>query len=580
MKSESSIHSRGPAKIYSAAGFCLALILPAFAAAAQSQTAPTPAIKLDQVGYLPKSVKLALVSAPAARFRVLRVQDGASVLEGKVSPAVSDRDSGDQVASVDFSALQAPGHYCLEIPGVGRSWSFQIGDEVYARTYYLGMRAFYGQRCGTAVDLGAEFPGYRYAACHLHGGFHPSTGKTGARDNIGGWHDAGDYGRYVVNSAISVANLMWAWEFYGDRIRKIPLQIPESGRAVPDLLAETRWNLEWMLKMQDEDGGVFHKQTSEAFPGFVAPDADGTLSYVIGTGAAPFKSTCASADLAASAAIAARVFQPYDAAFAAHSLQAAERAWTWALAHPRVAFKNPKGISTGEYGDDQCGDELLWAAAELWRSTGKVEYNRYFLTHWAAFNKALELGDNWKDVACMGLWTYALAKGGDATVIAAIRKQSVDAAQKIADRTLANAYHVSLRAQDYIWGSNSVAASYGILLLIADRFAPSAAFRAAAADNLHYLLGRNALSLSFVTQVGAHSFKHPHHRPSGALGRPWPGLLAGGPNAGRQDAALAKLPADLPPAKAYLDDQASYASNEIAINWQSAFVFLIASQLP
>jgi endoglucanase len=103
----------------------------------------------------------------------------------------------------------------------------------------------------------------------------------------------------------------------------------------------------------------------------------------------------------------------------------------------------------------------------------------------------------------------------------------------------------------------------------------------AALDNLHYLFGRNPFSLSWVTRVGANPFKHPHHRPSGADGQPepWPGLLSGGPNRSRQDPAMQKLPT-LPPARMYLDDEASYASNENAINWNAPLVFLLAGTLP
>jgi endoglucanase len=559
----------------------LPMMLPAFLAAAQPKSAPNPAIKVDQVGYLPAARKIALVAAPGTSFRVLRMPAGTVALAGKLGAATLDPDTGDQVAAADFSKLTKSGDYCLEVPGVGRSWNFRIAPDAFTRTYYLGMRAFYGQRCGMAVDLGAEFPDFKYPACHLHGEYHASSGKTGRRDNVGGWHDAGDYGRYVVNSSISVANLMWAWELYGPKLQKISLKIPESGSGTPDLLAEVRWNLEWMLKMQDEDGGVFHKQTSESFIGFVAPDADKTISYVVGIGEEPFKTTAATADLAASAAIAARVYRPFDAAFADKCLKAAEKSWEWAIAHPSVPFKNPKGVQTGEYGDARLNDELLWAAGELWRSTGKQEYNDYFLGQWASMKDSLAaVGDNWSEMAPMGLWTYAMAKGGDPKVIEAIKQESVASARKVVDRTLANGYRVSLSSKEYIWGSTCVAATYGIHLLMADHFSPDPRFREAAADNLHYLLGRNTFSLSFVTQVGANPFSHPHHRPSGATGKPWPGLISGGPNAGRQDDVLAKLPKDLPPAKVFVDDQGSYAGNEIAINWQSAFVFLVASQLP
>jgi endoglucanase len=393
----------------------------------------------------------------------------------------------------------------------------------------------------------------------------------------------------VVNSGITVGTLLWTWELYGNRIQKISLNIPESGKGTPDLLAETRWNLEWMLKMQDEDGGVFHKQTSEGFIGFVAPDKDTTISYVIGTGADPYKNTAASADLAACAAIAARTYKPFDAVFAARNLAAAEKAWKWAIAHPDVAFKNPTGVRTGAYDDTECGDEMLWAAAELWRTTGKAEYNQYFLGHWAKqkprlaglpSERGLEITPTWREVTPMALWAYAMAKQGDKAVQAEIRKETVALAKASVADTLANPYRLSLKAKDYIWGSNGLAAASSIRLLMADHFSPDLAFRAAALDNLHYLLGRNTFSLSFVTQVGANPCSHLHHRPSGATGKAWPGLLSGGPDAKREDAVLAKLPQDTPPAKIFLDEQASYASNEIAINWQSAFVFLTAAQLP
>ena len=119
-------------------------------------------------------------------------------------------------------------------------------------------------------------------------------------------------------------------------------------------------------------------------------------------------------------------------------------------------------------------------------------------------------------------------------------------------------------------------------LMIANAIAPTPAFANAARDDLHYLLGRNTFSLSWVTQVGEHPVLHPHHRPSGsrrATQGPWPGLLSGGPNAGRNDDVLAALPGNLPPAKVYADQSASYASNEIAINWQASLVFLLAGQL-
>jgi endoglucanase len=543
------------------------------------------AIKVDQVGYPVNGPKVALVSSPATIFEIRRSSDGGVVFRGNLAPPQSDPDSGDQVQAADFSGLRRAGIFYLAVPGVGRSWDFTVGKNVFAHAYYMAMRAFYGQRCGTAVDLGPEFPGYAHAICHQQGEFHPSSGANGPRDNIGGWHDAGDYGRYMVNSGISTGTLLWAWEIYGRKLKNIPLKIPESGNGTPDILNEARWNLEWMLKMQDDDGGAWHKQTSEHFSAFVAPEDDKLPSEVIGTGAAPYKSTCATADLAAVGAIAARVYQPYDAKFAARALETARRAWAWTEKNPDVTFRNPPGVTTGEYGDASCKDERLWAAAELWRTTGEAAYNNFFLKNYAEFLPSLDSppAENWASVAPMGLWTYALSlrKDADAKAVAAIRERTLNAARAVVERTRRNPYRVSMQAKDYVWGSNGVAAGYGIYLLIANEFEPDNSFVDAARDNLHYLLGRNTFSLSWMTQVGEHSFQHPHHRPSGDGKQPgpWPGLLSGGPNAGRQDAVLAALPKDLPPSKVYADQLASYASNEICINWQASLVFLLAGEL-
>ena len=184
---------------------------------------------------------------------------------------------------------------------------------------------------------------------------------------------------------------------------------------------------------------------------------------------------------------------------------------------------------------------------------------------------------SWPTVAPLGFWTYALDRTAAGDAAQKIRAASIAAADALVARTAAHAYRISMVRSDFVWGSNAVAANYGLQLLVAAAIAPKRAYVDAALDNLHYLLGRNTFSLSWVTGVGANPFRHPHHRPSGAdaNAEPWPGLLSGGPNGRKQDPAMQKLP-DLPPAKMYLDEQDSYASNEVAINWNAPLVFLLA----
>jgi endoglucanase len=536
-------------------------------------------IVCNQLGYLEGATKVATLRSPSATFTIRAASSGAIVLQGKPSVAHDDSASGDRVQLADFSSLRQAGAYLLETDA-GKSAPFEIGDDRYRHALWLATRAYYGQRCGCNVDLG---DGYSHPACHLTAEFHTTSGKRGPFKNHGGWHDAGDYGRYVVNSGISTGTLLWAWEMANPSVHKLDLKIPESGGKIPDYLAEIRWNLDWMLSLQDDDGGVWHKQTSENFCAFIMPQDDHLTSYVIGTGSAPYKSTCATADLAAVAAVAARCYGPFDDAYARSCLEAAKRAYAWASKHPDVTFQNPDSIRTGGYGDNDCRDELLWAAAELWRTSGEEQYRQAFesgVAYLRSGNALQVKTPGWNDLSALALWTYALAerKGASFELLAQIRESSAREAQSLLENSKRNGYGNTMSLSDYVWGSNGVAGNQSLQLIVTNRLQTNAEFTGIAAENLHYLLGRNCWDLSWVTSLGRNSFRHPHHRPSAADGiaEPWPGLLSGGPNAHPGDRIAAALP-KRPPMQMYKDDQAAYSLNEIAINWNAPLVFLLAA---
>jgi endoglucanase len=563
--------------------------LRALTSLSQSSLAATytaPPILLNQLGYLPQHAKGATVllaslphqavSQPPTTFRI-RSQDHSILFEGKLSAPALDAASGDTTAQADFSSLTTPGIYRLEIAGT-LSDTFAINPTVYAGALRLTTRAFYGQRCGCNVDLGN---GYKHPACHLDGAFDPTSGRSGNVPNSGGWHDAGDYGRYIVNSGITTATLLWAWELYPDALHSLTLDLPESGGTLPDYLAEIKWNLNWMLSLQaPSDGGVWQKQTSLHFCAFILPQNDHLVSEIIGTGSTPYKSTCATADFAAVMAIAARCYAPFDPTFAARCLAAARAAWSWARKFPNVIFRNPPTVTTGQYGDPNCSDELLWASAELFRTTREPQYESALLESIAPLLPNLRITvPSWNNVASMGLWSYAFATSTKPTATtAAIQQATQTAASKLIASTHTSGYGNSLSLADYHWGSNSNAGNQSLLLLIAHRFQPNRSTVDAALSNLHYLVGRNCFGVSWVTQLGQRPFQHPHHRPSAADGiaAPWPGLLSGGPNAHGGDTIADALP-KAPPMRMWLDDQRAYSMNEIAINWNAPLVFLLAA---
>src|SRR5579863_247960 len=238
-------------------------------------------IYLNQIGFLPDRPKVATVSASANSFLVRSLKDNSAAFRSTLSPQRLDDASGDTVRFADFSSIRTPGDYCVELDTGVSSDSFPIREDAYDRALCLTMRSFFGQRCGVDVNLGG---GYAHPKCHIQAAFHPSSGKAGPCEIHGGWHDAGDYGRFMINSGITTGTLLWAWELYGSSLHDFALQIPESGGKVPDFLAEIQWNLQWMLSLQDSDGGVWQKQSRDDYCSFIMPQDDLGPNYVIGTG--------------------------------------------------------------------------------------------------------------------------------------------------------------------------------------------------------------------------------------------------------------------------------------------------------
>ena len=535
-------------------------------------------VSLDQVGYKPHSAKYVFVSSAADSFRILDATTSSVRFVGSLSSYVGiDPATGKTVRRGDFSSLQESGEFFVVTSAGDSSERFSISDTVYNQAYRKVLKGFYFQRCGTS--LVQQYTGfYQHTVCHAQDGLlHPSTDSSGSRPAAGGWHDAGDYGKYVVNAGISVGTLLMAYEYFPSKFSQDDLNIPESGNGVPDILDEARYELDWLLKMQRSDGGVYHKLTREQFEGFVMPQTDNAPRYLYQV------SSTATADFAAMMARAARIYLPFDAAFAQLCRTAAVRAWGYLVAHPSIVptggFRNPSGTATGEYGDTNDSDERLWAAAELFVTTGTAEYNNYFQSNYSAGGIfGYQMG--WQDVRGLAHLTYLKSQQPETneTVRSLLRNALHSFCNNQVSIRNNSGYQVALQTGDYYWGSNSVALNAAVLLIMGYMEFNAQTFLDVAADQMHYIFGSNAHSLSFVTGVGKHYMRHPHHRPSESDGiaEPVPGLMAGGPDRYRDDAVLQALfSSSTPPALCYVDTMPSYASNEICINWNAPLVFVV-----
>jgi endoglucanase len=560
-----------------------ALLLIGGWSSAQIETTSRP-VRLNQIGFYPDAVKKAIVLSDKKGDFFIQTIQKQTVFSGKLKPSLKPNFAGHIAQSADFSLFGKPGRFVLYVPTVGYSYPFEIKTSVHKAVATAAIKAYYFMRSGTSLP--EKYAGQWHRA-EGHPDtvvlIHPSAESEGRKagsiiSSPRGWYDAGDYNKYIVNSGITTSTLLSLYEDFPAYMKTVKLNIPESSNKIPDVLDEVLWNLRWMLTMQDPaDGGVYHKLTNAAFDKFEMPDKDPSPRYVVQKG------TAATLDFAAVMAQASRIFKqyPYELPGLADScISAAQKAWGWDVKNPVVTSRQdemnkkfePK-VTTGGYGDNNFTDEFTWAASELVATTGNADYLK---------NINL-IPDNrmpvptWSQVRLLGYYTLIKNDITEKAVpsIQEIRKRLISTADDMISGVDSNAYQTVMTksARHFGWGSTSEAANEGILLIQAYKLSHNKKYLDYALANLDYLLGRNGTGYSFVTGYGTKTPMHPHHRPSAADGvvAPVPGLLVGGSNPGMQDGI--KVPSKVPD-EAYIDDERSYATNEIAINWNAPLAYL------
>lgn len=567
--------------------YILVFLLGTFVFSVVSSRETPESIRLNQVGFYPEAQKIAVITgAEGGIFIIQHSKTGEVVYKGALGDLHKSIFSDKVTRIADFSAFSKPGSYVLYVQNVGTSYPFKIKNDVFRELTKGLIKSYYYQRM--SIPLKTKYAG-KWSRPEGHPDdkvfIHPSAVSPGRPEGTAisspkGWYDAGDYNKYIVNSGITMGTLLSLYEDFPGYFEKLDLNIPESRNKVPDLLDEILWNLRWMLTMQDpSDGGVYNKVTNAAFDGMIMPDKAIKQRYVVQ------KSTGAALDFAAVMAQAGRIFKMFGnelPGLADSCIYAAEKAWKWAIANPGTFYNQRANnklykpeITTGEYGDRSFSDEFIWAACELMVTTGRDEYYKAV----NIFPDTLMPLPSWGNVRLSGYYTLikfeknltAIAKAG----LPMLKKRLILSADKLLFGVSERAYMTPMgsSANEFVWGSNGVAANQGILLIQVYRMTGDKKYLNNALSNLDYLLGRNATGYSYVTGFGKKTPMFPHHRPSEAddISDPVPGLLAGGPNPGRQDGC--KYSSILPD-EAYLDAVCSYASNEVAINWNAPAAYL------
>jgi endoglucanase len=430
------------------------------------------------------------------------------------------------------------------------------------------------QRCGVA--LADAQTGAAHAACHLADGVlaHPDAGDA-RWSATGGWHDAGDYGKYVATTAVAIARVLHAYERSPARYGFDDLGIPESGNGVPDVLDEMKVGLDWMLKMQRSDGAVYRKVGGKQWPKQLVPEHDAQARLVYGV------TSPETAKAAAAWALGARLLREVAPEDAARYLAAAQRAWTWLDRQPSQVFEWRDGDDSGSgpYRSNEVDveaslrydtDDRLWAAAELAITSGEPRWRL----------RALELARTapvnifeWKDASLLALsyvlWHPALA--APPALVRAIGKRVVARAAAPLANTQKSRYRIA--NQRFVWGSNKMTAEEGALMCMAYRLSGRRELVTAARDQIHYLLGRNHFGTSFVSGVGERAVRDITHIFAQAAKVTLPGLFVGGPN----DAEQAGIAPRHRGALSWIDDHRSYSSNEYAIDYNASLLGLLAA---
>ncbi len=540
-------------------------------------TATQAQIRLNQVGMYPNQEKTAVIEGTAKSVTIKDVATGKkAAVKPRVLRTATSPWSKKQRTVVDFSALTKPGTYTIS--SGSESATFTISDNALRDVTAATLKAFYLIRSGMAIDK--QYAG-AYARPVGHPDtevlIHPSAASLGrpAGSKIsspGGWYDAGDYNKYIVNSAFSIGIVLCSYEQNRSYYDGLSVNIPESKNQTADLLDEMMYNLRWMLTMQDPyDGGVYHKLTTPNFEGFVMPTDCKQQRYVVQ------KSTTATLDFAAVMAQAARIFKGNKdyPTFADEAAHAAMAAYGWAERNPRVLYQQRRltdpAVSTGEYGDFNTTDEWYWAATELYLLTGDQQFADV-----AAKNQPRRFSaPTWGNVAALGTYD-ALTLTEHST----LNTQLLSYCDSLIATTAKSSFQTPCgnSPRDFGWGCLAETfGANGLTLCLAHRLTGDKKYLTAAQQNADYVLGRNATGYCYITGFGTKSPMHPHHRISEADGieAPFPGLVAGGPNPGQQDIAEVKTYPSKQPDESYIDVMQSYASNEIAINWNASILALL-----
>jgi Ca2+-binding RTX toxin-like protein len=580
-------------------------------------TTQIPTILVDQFGYRPGDSKVAVIVQSQASATIDgRLSDSYQVINKATNQSVYQAtakiwqsgtihsQSGDRAAWFDFSSITQPGNYVIRNSRTGEiSDTFEVADDVYKDVLIAATRTFFYQRSGFAKQTPYADPKWTDGAAFLGPGqdtearfVNDKTNASLARDMRGGWFDAGDTNKYVTFATTAVHQLLDAYK-QNSAIWTDDFNLPESGNGIPDLIDELQFELNWLKRMQDSDGGAFIKLGTLDYNWATKPSLDTRPRFY---GPKSSSSTIAIASMFAHAALVFRQI-PAKASEATTLLQKAQLAWNWFIANPIDTNSDTGEIKAGDadvYADGQIGMAVT-AAVYLFALTGQTVYQNYIRDNytrtyplkgfaWSVYEPYI--GD--------ALLFYTTLSNADSTLKQAILSKFNQQLQQrtviYGDSTNLDPYRAYMPNDQYHWGSNSVKNNIGSTnydaILYGQASGNAKVYQDRALGSLNYLHGVNPLGKIYLSNMYAYgaerSINEIYHEWFGqgvydnaltSPNGPPPGYLVGGPNKNYTGSAPIK---GLPPMKTYIDNNdgsiRAWEISEPAIYYQSSYIKLLS----
>lgn len=479
-------------------------------------------IVIDQFGYRPQDAKFAIIRnpkvgydasesyTPGSTFQVIDLNTKQSVLEGSLEYKTSgETDSyyGDEVWWFDFSLVQEPGtYYVLDVANNTRSYSFKIANDVYNSVLQDAVRMFFYQRAG--CEKKSKYAGAAWADGASHIGYkqdkecriYSNLNSKDYKDVHGGWYDAGDYNKYTTWGCNYVENLLSAYR-ENPEIWTDDYNIPESGNGIPDILDEVKWEMDWILRMQNDDGSILCIVNLE---GGTPPSTVTAPSYY---GPA---TTNASYAAAKAFAIGSLVYQKINKSYAETLYSAAIKAWNWAESNQNVEFYNSQnnvGAGEQEGGEDDRLVQRLASSLYLYEMTGDKKYLNVFESNYTKlrFFKWYNYFNQYQQTDQLMLLHYITMDNVSTTIQNKIRTNLKAAIEKDGDfEAMRETDSYRSYTRHYNWGSNSHKCFYGIMYyLFAEKDLCNNAddYKTFAEDYIHYIHGVNPFAMVYLTNM-------------------------------------------------------------------------------